>query len=244
MLKIKNLSAGYADVPILHEVNVVVNDAAIVSVVGPNGAGKSTLLKAIYGIARVTGGNVTLSIGGVETEITGLKTYQLADKGIGYVPQIDNIFPALTIEENLDVGAARHAHGAELAKEFDAIYTRYPDLGSRRKERAGALSGGQRQTLALARALMSKPQVLLLDEPSAGLAPALVDQLFDELVAINSSGISILMVEQNARRSLEISTYGYVLDMGRNRYEGTGQDLAQNPAIVGIYFGRHTPTAS
>jgi ABC-type branched-subunit amino acid transport system ATPase component len=143
----------------------------------------------------------------------------------------------MTIDENLDVGFLPES-GKPLGELKDSMYARYPDLVSRKKDRAGQLSGGQRQMLALARALMSSPDVLLLDEPSAGLAPALVDQLFDELVRINESGVTILMVEQNARRALEISTYGYVLDMGRNRHEGAGKSLASDPEIVGIYFGK------
>jgi ABC-type branched-subunit amino acid transport system ATPase component len=237
LLTIENLEGGYGDIKILNGVNIKVPAQSIVTIVGPNGAGKSTILKGIYGLARVTAGSVTINKSGVVTNVLGTKPHNLSKIGIGYVPQIDNVFPALSIDENLDVGYVDFA-GKTLEEMKEDIYQRYPDLAGRIKDRAGALSGGQRQMLAMARALMSAPDVLLLDEPSAGLAPALVDQLFDELVKINQSGVTILMVEQNARRALEISDYGYVLDMGRNRHEGEGRSLASDPEIVGIYFGK------
>ena len=237
LLAIEGLEAGYGDVKILNGVTIKVPQGSIVTIVGPNGAGKSTVLKALYGLAKVSAGSATLSKGGKATDVLATKPHNLSRVGIGYVPQIENIFPALSIDENLDVGYVDH-EGRSVADMKAAMYQRYPDLAGRREDRAGALSGGQRQMLAMARALMSEPDVLLLDEPSAGLAPALVDQLFDELVKINQSGVTILMVEQNARRALEISDYGYVLDMGRNRHEGDGSALANDPAIVGIYFGK------
>jgi ABC-type branched-subunit amino acid transport system ATPase component len=237
LLAIENLEGGYGDIKILNGVNISVPTHSIVTIVGPNGAGKSTILKAIYGIARVTGGSVKITKSGKTTDVLATKPHNLSKIGIGYVPQIDNVFPALSIDENLDVGYVNY-DGRSLEEMKSEIYARYPDLAGRIKDRAGALSGGQRQMLAMARALMSAPDVLLLDEPSAGLAPALVDQLFDELVKINKSGVTILMVEQNARRALEISDYGYVLDMGRNRHEGEGRSLANDPEIVGIYFGK------
>ena len=165
------------------------------------------------------------------------KPHNLSRVGVGYVPQIENIFPALSIDENLEVGFVDFEDN-NMDDIRDDLYSRYPDLKKRFKDRAGTLSGGQRQMLAMARALMSSPNILLLDEPSAGLAPALVDQLFDELVKINETGVSILMVEQNARRALAISDYGYVLDMGRNRHEGIGANLVNDPEIVGIYLGK------
>lgn len=222
LLKIAGLEGGYGDIKILNGVNIVVPEKSVVTIVGPNGAGKSTIMKAIYGIAKVTAGTITINRDGKEIDVLATKPYNLSKIGIGYVPQIENIFSAMTIDENLDVGFIPES-GKPLGELKEDMYARYPDLVSRKKDRAGQLSGGQRQMLALARALMSSPKLLLLDEPSAGLAPALVDQLFDELVRINQSGVTILMVEQNARRALEISSYGYVLDMGKNRHEGPGK---------------------
>ena len=225
LLKIAGLEGGYGDIKILNGVNIEVPEKSVVTIVGPNGAGKSTIMKAIYGIAKVTAGTITINRDGKEIDVLATKPYNLSKIGIGYVPQIENIFSAMTIDENLDVGFIPES-GKPLGELKESMYQRYPDLVGRKKDRAGQLSGGQRQMLALARALMSDPELLLLDEPSAGLAPALVDQLFDELVRINQSGVTILMVEQNARRALEISNYGYVLDMGKNRHEGAGKSLA------------------
>ena len=237
LFNIENLHGGYGDIQILNGVTIKVPNKTIVTIVGPNGAGKSTILKAIYGIADVISGSVTLNKDGVVTDVLATKPHNLSRIGVGYVPQIDNIFPALSIDENLEVGFVNFAN-TNLEQMRDDIYVRYPDLKRRSKDRAGTLSGGQRQMLAMARALMSSPSILLLDEPSAGLAPALVDQLFDELVKINQVGVTILMVEQNARRALGISDYGYVLDMGRNRHEGIGTSLVNDPEIVGIYLGK------
>lgn len=237
LFNIENLHGGYGDIQILNGVTIKVPNKTIVTIVGPNGAGKSTILKAIYGIADVISGSVTLNKDGAVTDVLATKPHNLSRIGVGYVPQIDNIFPALSIDENLEVGFVNFAN-TNLEQMRDDIYSRYPDLKRKFKDRAGTLSGGQRQMLAMARALMSSPSILLLDEPSAGLAPALVDQLFDELVKINQVGVTILMVEQNARRALGISDYGYVLDMGRNRHEGIGTSLVNDPEIVGIYLGK------
>ena len=237
LFNIENLHGGYGDIQILNGVTIKVPNKTIVTIVGPNGAGKSTILKAIYGIADVISGSVTLNKDGAVTDVLATKPHNLSRIGVGYVPQIDNIFPALSIDENLEVGFVNFAN-TNLEQMRDDIYSRYPDLKRKFKDRAGTLSGGQRQMLAMARALMSSPSILLLDEPSAGLAPALVDQLFDELVKINQIGVTILMVEQNARRALGISDYGYVLDMGRNRHEGIGTSLVNDPEIVGIYLGK------
>ncbi|MFZ9250449.1 MAG: ABC transporter ATP-binding protein, partial [Candidatus Nanopelagicaceae bacterium] len=189
LLEVASLEAGYGDVRILNGVSIKVPSKSVVTIVGPNGAGKSTVLKALYGLAKVESGKVTLNKDGKVVDVLATKPHNLSRIGIGYVPQIENIFPALSIDENLDVGYVQHA-GKSLLEMKDAMYQRYPDLAGRKEDRAGALSGGQRQMLAMARALMSEPDVLLLDEPSAGLAPALVDQLFDELVRINKSGVT------------------------------------------------------
>jgi len=238
LLEIKDLSAGYGDIKILDGINIKVPAGAIVTIVGPNGAGKSTILKTIYGIAKIMDGEILLnSKEGQTQDIARVRPHALTEVGLAYVPQIDNVFTTLTVDENLDVGYFS-SKGVSLEERKQAIYQQYPDLTHRHKDPAGTLSGGQRQMLALARALMSGPEILLLDEPSAGLAPVLVDQLFDELERINALGGTILMVEQNARRALEISTYGYVLDMGKNRHEGPGLKLSVDPEIVGIYFGK------
>jgi ABC-type branched-subunit amino acid transport system ATPase component len=237
LFSIDDLQGGYGDIKILNGVTIKVPDKSIVTIVGPNGAGKSTILKAIYGLANVTSGKVTLRNQSGLVDVLATKPHNLSRVGVGYVPQIDNIFPALSIDENLEVGFVEFEEN-NMDEIKDDLYQRYPDLKKRSRDRAGTLSGGQRQMLAMARALMSTPNILLLDEPSAGLAPALVDQLFDELVKINETGVSILMVEQNARRALAISDYGYVLDMGRNRHEGIGATLVNDPEIVGIYLGK------
>ena len=237
LFTVSNLQGGYGDIQILNGVTINVPEKNIVTIVGPNGAGKSTILKAVYGIAKVTSGSVTLNKDGVAIDVLATKPHNLSKIGVGYVPQIDNTFPALSIDENLEVGYVNFTNRS-LEEIREEIYGSYPDLKKRYKDRAGTLSGGKRQMLAMARALMSSPSILLLDEPSAGLAPALVDQLFDDLVRINRSGVTILIVEQNARRALAISDYGYVLDMGRNRHEGVGSALVDDPEIVGIYLGK------
>jgi ABC-type branched-subunit amino acid transport system ATPase component len=235
ILEIHDLVAGYGEVDILHGVSIVVPPNAFVSVIGPNGAGKSTLLKAIYGIVSPRGGTVGFRRDGAGHDITGRPPHRLTDLGLNYVPQVDNIFPNLSIQENLEIGA--YLRRPELASNLDRVFTWFPMLGQRLRTRAGVLSGGQRHMLALARALMSDPILLLLDEPSAGLSPSAVDAVFERIVEINRSGVSIVMVEQNARRSLAMSTYGYVLDMGQNRYEGVGRELLHDENVAELYLG-------
>jgi len=235
LLATVDLSAGYGELEIIHGVSVSVPPGAFVSVIGPNGAGKSTLLKAIYGLARRRGGSIRLAVDGAERELTGLRPHELTRLGLNYVPQLGNVFPSMSVQENLEIGAVPTQ--SRLAERLEAIFETFPLLRSRRRQRAGTLSGGERQMLALARALMPEPRLLLLDEPSAALAPTVVDQLFERLVAINRSGIAILMVEQNARRSLALSDYAYVLELGRNRYEGTGAALLDDPKVLELYLG-------
>jgi ABC-type branched-subunit amino acid transport system ATPase component len=236
ILSVRGVTAGYGDVNVLNEVDVEVGAGSFVSVIGPNGAGKSTLLKTIYGLLRPRSGSIRFrSRDGVEREIAGLKPYQLTRLGLNYVPQLANVFPNMSVQENLEVGAA--VAGTEAGERVADAMETFPLLRERRRTRAGALSGGQRQMLALARALVSSPGLLLLDEPSAGLAPTVVDELFETLAAINRQGIAILMVEQNARRSLAMSDYGYVLEMGRNRFEGPGPQLVDDPKIAELYLG-------
>ena len=235
LLSVRGLSAGYGEQNIIHEVSIEVRRAGFVAVIGPNGAGKSTLLKTLYGLVRPREGSVVFRQGGAEHEVAGWKPHRLTALGLNYVPQLANVFPNMTVVENLELGARVAGPGAR--ERIDEVIEMFPLLGDRRRARAGTLSGGQRQMLALGRALATRPELLLLDEPSAGLAATIVDELFERLAAINARGTAILLVEQNARRSLAASDYGYVLDMGRNRYEGEGASLADDPKITDLYLG-------
>jgi branched-chain amino acid transport system ATP-binding protein len=227
-----DLVAGYVpEVNILNGCNLTLYSGELVGIIGPNGAGKSTLLKAIFGLIHVTSGTIVL--GG--DEITGLKTHDLVAKGVGYVPQTNNVFPRLTVEENLEMGVYQKPDS--FTERFDFVVDLFPLLGQRRKQRAGSLSGGERQMVAMARALMMDPSVLLLDEPSAGLSPAYQDEVFIRCRQINGAGVSIIMVEQNARRCLQICHRGYVLDQGANAYTGTGDDLLGDPKVIELYLG-------
>ncbi len=235
VLSVKGLRAGYGELDILHDVSIDVPAGAFVSVIGPNGAGKSTLLKAIYGLIRPRGGSIVFRSESGEREITGRKPYRLTALGLNYVPQLANVFPNMTVWENLEVSA--RAHRDEAVARVERVADMFPLLRERRRARAGTLSGGQRQMLALARALVSEPRLILLDEPSAGLAATVVDDLFERLDEISRRGTSILLVEQNARRSLAASDYAYVLDMGRNCFEGEGRALLDDPKVVDLYLG-------
>jgi len=231
ILKTEGVTAGYTKVDILHEVNIRVKSGEIVSVIGPNGAGKSTLLKTIFGILNPREGNVTLK----NEDITGLKPDKIARKGISYVPQVDNIFPSMTIQENLDMGA--FIRNDDYSQRLDEIYDLFPILKERRKQKAGQLSGGQRQMVAMGRALMVDPQVLLLDEPSAGLSPILVSDIFEKITEINETGVSIIIVEQNAREALKMANHGYVLAMGKNVLDDKGDALLANEEVGRLYLG-------
>ena len=231
LLETIGLTAGYGELEIVHEVSIGVPPGGFVSVIGPNGAGKSTLLKAIYGLADTHGGLVRF--GG--REITAWKPHELTRLGLNYVPQLDNVFPNMSVQENLEIGGVPSRE--RTAERLEALFELFPTLDARRRQRAGTLSGGERQMLALARALMPEPRLLLLDEPSAALAPTVADQLFEQLESINGGGVAILLVEQNARRSLALSDYGYVLDMGRTRFQGPGSGLLHDPKVVDLYLG-------
>jgi ABC-type branched-subunit amino acid transport system ATPase component len=232
LLEVTALEAGYDDALILRGVDLSAAAEQIVAIVGPNGAGKSTLLKAIYGLVRPRGGSVRFA--GVE--VTGRRADLLTRDGMNLVPQVGNVFPSLTVAENLHVGAlvlARSDRQAEIARVLEL----FPLLAERRRQRAGLLSGGQRKLVAIARALVARPRLLLLDEPSAGLSPLAIDLVFDKLVEIRGLGIGIVIVEQNARRALALADTGYVLDTGRNAYTGLGRELLDDPRIVEIYLG-------
>jgi branched-chain amino acid transport system ATP-binding protein len=232
LLEARDVVAGYIpEVNILNGTGVELFEGELVGIIGPNGAGKSTLIKALFGLIPVRSGTVTYR----GDDITGLRAHQLVSQGIGYVPQNDNIFPSLSVEENLEMGC--YLRTKEFAERFDAVAETFPRLGERRHQRAGSLSGGERQMLAMGRALMMNPDVLLLDEPSAGLSPAFQDEVFINCRRINEAGVSIVMVEQNANRCLQICHRGYVLDQGRNAYSDTGDALLTDPKVVELYLG-------
>ncbi len=232
LIVIDNVVAGYVPrVNILNGVNLTLAQGELVGIIGPNGAGKSTMIKALLGLLTISSGKVTYA----GEDITNLTAHELVERGIGYVPQVNNVFPSLTVEENLEMGVFLRP---KTAKARIAVVTgMFPRLGERLKQRAGSLSGGERQMLALGRALMMEPKVLLLDEPSAGLSPALQDEVFIRTKQINRTGVGIIMVEQNARRCLQICDRGYVLDQGQNAYTDTGQSLLTDPKVIELYLG-------
>ncbi|HEV2069497.1 MAG TPA: ABC transporter ATP-binding protein [Acidimicrobiales bacterium] len=232
LLQASGLVAGYVpEVDILTGCDLSLNEGELVGVIGPNGAGKSTLLKTLFGLVPLRQGTVTLR----GDDITALKAHDLVAKGVGYVPQNNNVFPRLTVEENLQMGV--YQRPKSFAERFAVVSELFPLLGARRRQRAGSLSGGERQMVAMGRALMMDPSVLLLDEPSAGLSPIYQDEVFIRCRQINATGVSIVMVEQNARRCLQICHRGYVLDQGANAYSGTGQALLEDPKVIELYLG-------
>ena len=233
VIECNGIAAGYVKgLNILQGIDMIINEKEIVSIIGPNGAGKSTLLKAIMGIINISGGR--FFIDGVEK--TNTPTHQIVKEGVGYVPQVENVFPSLTIEENLEIGS--WSIDTSIKQSISKIFDDFPMLKERRKDKAGNLSGGQRQILALARALTTSPKILLLDEPSAGLSPVAIKEVFEIVKEINSKGVAILLVEQNAKRALNFSDRGYGLDQGRNAYHGKGQELLNDPRVVDLYLGK------
>ncbi len=231
VLVVEDLVAGYVpEVDILNGVSLEVREGEIVTVIGPNGAGKSTLIKSIFGLLAPRRGRVLLR----GEDLTGLRPHSISRRGMSYVPQLDNIFPSLTVADNLEMGSLDRSRTEERT---EAMYELFPRLGERRSQTAGTMSGGERQLLAMARALMSEPQVLLLDEPSSGLAPAFVEATFAKVEEINGAGVTIVMVEQNATRALAMSNRGYVLDVGRNRFQGAGTELLNDPKVAELYLG-------
>jgi len=232
VIEVKDVHAGYLPgVNILNGCNLVANEGELIGIIGPNGAGKSTLLKAIFGQVNVRDGAILLK----GEDITGLKADRLVAKGVGFVPQNNNVFPSLTIEENLQMGVFQKP---EMFKEgLELVTGLFSELGARLKQRAGSLSGGERQMVAMGRALMMNPSVLLLDEPSAGLSPVRQDEAFIRVSEINQAGVTTIMVEQNARRCLQICDRGYVLDQGTEAYTGTGRDLLNDKKVISLYLG-------
>ncbi len=231
ILEVQNIVAGYGRVNILHGVSITVNDTEIVTVIGPNGAGKSTLIRSVFGLITPREGRIIFN----GEDITGSKPSALVAKGLAYVPQDKNVFPSLSIQENLEMGAFILKKGRR--SRMEVIYGLFPWMRDKRHVKAGDLSGGQQQMVALGRALMLQPRLLLLDEPSAGLAPNMVSGILEKVKEINSSGVAVLMIEQNARKALAISGRGYVLAMGRNEFEGTGGEMLNNPEIGRLYLG-------
>jgi branched-chain amino acid transport system ATP-binding protein len=232
LLCAEEVVAGYLpEVNILDGCDLHLNEGEIVGIIGPNGAGKSTLVKAMFGLLGVRSGSIRLA----GREIGNTPAHRLVSLGIGYVPQSRNVFPSLTVEENLQMGLYQRPR--RFAERMKAVAELFPLLADRRTQRAGSLSGGERQVVAMGRALMMEPRVLLLDEPSAGLSPVAQDDAFARIRAINEAGVSMVMVEQNARRCLEIAHRGYVLDQGRNAYTGTGRELLADDAVIELYLG-------
>jgi len=224
--------AGYTpEVNILNGLELTLGPQEFVGIIGPNGAGKSTFLKAVLGLVPIRSGTVVFE----DEDITGNQAHQLVQKGVGFVPQNRNVFPSLTVSENLEMGS--YLRPSVFKERAEYVFGLFPRLGERASQRAGSLSGGERQMVAMGRALMLSPKLLLLDEPSAGLSPMLQDQVFLQCKQINATGVAILMVEQNARRCLQVCDRGYVLDQGRNAYTGTGRELLGDPKVIELYLG-------
>jgi branched-chain amino acid transport system ATP-binding protein len=239
ILLVEDLVGGYVpEVDILKGVNLTLAQGELVGIIGPNGAGKSTLVKAIFGLLEVRSGSVSFR----GDDITGLPTHDLVSRGMGYVPQRANVFPSLSVEDNLRMGMFLNMRA--WPERFEAITTMFPLIQKRRHQKAKFLSGGERQMVAFGRALMTEPSVLLLDEPSAGLSPIVQDQVFGKIREIATSGVSIVLVEQNARHCLGIADRGYVLDQGRNAYTATGQELLNDPRVIDLYLGTLARQAS
>ena len=254
LLEAQDLHSGYGEMEMLHGVSMVLDQGEMVAIIGPNGAGKSTLIKTIFGLLPPTAGRVLLR----GADITGIHPRNLVLMGLAYVPQSNNTFPSLTVLENLEMGAitrrtspipvpwnrtndpdvkSRMMTDAQIRKRAFGTIELFPNLRPKVRERAGALSGGEQQMVALAKSMMLDPDILLIDEPSAGLAPKLVDMVFSKIVEINDKGTAVVMVEQNAKKALAIADRGYVLETGRNRFQGSGQELLHSPDVARLYLG-------
>lgn len=231
LVELKDIKAGYGGAPILKGVNIAIQASDIGVIVGPNGAGKSTTLKAIFGLLGVSDGTVTFN----GRDITNAEADRLVPLGLSFVPQEYNVFTSMSVHENLEMGAFTRRD--EISQTLDWVYDMFPDLKAKRRQKAGELSGGQRQMVAMGRALMSKPSLLMLDEPSAGLSPRYMMEIFEQVVRINQTGVGILMVEQNARQALAFATKGFVLASGQNRFTGTGQQLLDDPDVAKSFLG-------
>lgn len=231
LLAADGIVSGYGDIEILHGVSLHVGAGEVVTIIGPNGCGKSTLMKTIFGLLEPSQGRITFD----GAEITGMPPHEIVSLGLSYVPQADNTFLSLSVEENLAMGA--YLRSAVFATQAEMVYGLFPDLQKRRHTKVSALSGGQRQMVAMARALMLEPQLLLLDEPTAGLAPVFVETVFAQIAHVNAQGIAVLMVEQNARMALENAQRGYVLASGENRFTDESSALLANEEVARLYLG-------
>jgi len=233
LLRAESITAGYGKMAILHDVTVEVRAGEMVSVIGPNGAGKSTAFKTIVGFLRPTGGRVRFD----GQDIAGLRPDQVLHRGLAYVPQGRIVFPQMTVLENLEMGAYIERDGRRVREALERVYALFPILAERRSQKAGTMSGGEQQMVAIGRALMTTPKVILLDEPSLGLAPKFVSLIFDKLVEMKRAGYTMMVVEQNAAKALAVADRGYVLELGRNRFEGTGRALLEDPEVKRLYLG-------
>ena len=233
LLHAESLKAGYGKMAILHDVTLQVRAGEMVSVIGPNGAGKSTAFKTIVGFLRPTSGHVRFD----GQDITGLRPDQVLHRGLAYVPQGRIVFPQMTVLENLEMGAYIERDGRKIREALERVYALFPILAERRGQKAGTMSGGEQQMVAIARALMTTPKLVLLDEPSLGLSPKFVSIIFERLTEMKRAGYTLMVVEQNAMRALAVADRGYVLELGRNRFEGTGQSLLDDPEVKRLYLG-------
>jgi branched-chain amino acid transport system ATP-binding protein len=233
LLELADVSAAYGPIQILHGVSLHVDASEVVAVIGPNGAGKSTTFKVIMGFINYLGGRMSFD----GHDLVGQRPDRILALGLGYVPQGRVVFTQMTVRENLEMGAYLERDKAKVQAAMEWVFALFPRLGERLRQRAGSMSGGEQQMLAMGRALMMRPKMLMLDEPSLGLSPRLVDEVFDKTVELARAGLTVMLVEQNAARALEISDRGYVLELGRNRFEGRGPDLLANPDVRRLYLG-------
>jgi branched-chain amino acid transport system ATP-binding protein len=233
ILKVRGIDAGYGKVQILHDVSLDIAPGEVVSIIGPNGAGKSTVLKAVMGMLRPTQGELLFD----RQPITGLRTDLVVHRGIGYVPQGRIVFKEMTVVENLEMGAYTVKDKSRVRQSMEQVFAIFPRLAERRKQAAGTLSGGEQQMLAMGRALMVQPRLILMDEPSLGLAPMFVDLVFEKIGELKQTGMTLLLVEQNAAKALSISDRGYVLELGRNRFTGSGEALLADDRVRRMYLG-------
>jgi len=233
LLRAEGMTAGYGKMAILHDVTLEVRPGEMVSVIGPNGAGKSTAFKTIVGFLRPTSGRVVFD----GQDIAGLRPDQVLVRGLAYVPQGRIVFPQMTVLENLEMGAYIERDGTRIRQALDRVCALFPILGERRSQKAGTMSGGEQQMVAIGRALMTTPKLIMLDEPSLGLSPKFVTLIFDKLTEMKREGFTLMVVEQNAARALAVADRGYVLELGRNRFEGTGEALLADPEVKRLYLG-------